>query len=300
LGRDHDFLNSTPQTASSSVPSSPTKEESTPILENGSGIENENENAMVIDTDNDREKGKEDSEKQPRDVITSNPEKKDDKPLLRTKVSEINITKQKLLALAAGMDANGAPIKKGLPAKEISKMPKFSLAPWENKQNLGTKDPSRPITLSDLRKNSKENSPDPDDSQKGKISKIISLFESRQQLSIPETKRKNLSNSSSSININGGLSSPSSGEKLIEVPQISPMGGTVSRGQQVTISSGTGGNTISLHYTMDGTPPTCHSTKYDPNIKPIIVNNSLELKAIAFDNELHLESKIISATFIVH
>src|SRR5207302_1865152 len=65
-------------------------------------------------------------------------------------------------------------------------------------------------------------------------------------------------------------------QPLAATPAFSPVAGTYSSAQSVTISDATAGATI--YYTTDGSTPTTASTKYTA---PVSVASSVTLKAIA-------------------
>ncbi|MCC6127192.1 MAG: NPCBM/NEW2 domain-containing protein [Pirellulales bacterium] len=62
-------------------------------------------------------------------------------------------------------------------------------------------------------------------------------------------------------------------------PRISPAGGFFDEAVEVTLSSPQPLAGESIHYTLDGTPPTLHSPKYE---KPLQIDRSLRLLAVRF------------------
>lgn len=81
-------------------------------------------------------------------------------------------------------------------------------------------------------------------------------------------------------------------EANINAPTFSPVGGTYTEAQSVTITCATDG--VSIYYTTDGSDPTASSTKYT---RAITISKTTTLKAIAFKGTE--SSSIASATYTI-
>lgn len=81
----------------------------------------------------------------------------------------------------------------------------------------------------------------------------------------------------------------------VETPEISPAGGAVASGTEVTITCSTDG--ASIYYTTDGTTPTSSSTAYNPASKPTITA-AQTIKAIAVKDGLE-DSEVASASYTI-
>ena len=81
----------------------------------------------------------------------------------------------------------------------------------------------------------------------------------------------------------------------VATPTISPAGGTVVSGTEVTMTCLTDGATI--YYTTDDTPPTSSSTPYNPSSKPTITANTT-FKAIGVKGGL-TDSDVATATYTI-
>lgn len=88
------------------------------------------------------------------------------------------------------------------------------------------------------------------------------------------------------------VTTPSS-SATVDTPTFSPVGGTYTSAQSVTISSATSGATI--HYTTDGTTPTSSSTTYSSAIS---VSSTTTIKAIAMVNDI--SSAVATATYTIN
>ncbi len=82
-------------------------------------------------------------------------------------------------------------------------------------------------------------------------------------------------------------------QSVAAAPTFSPVGGTYSQAQQVTLSSSTSGATI--HYTTDGSTPTASSPLFSA---PITVATSQTIKAIAVKSGL-ANSAVASAAYTI-
>jgi hypothetical protein len=80
---------------------------------------------------------------------------------------------------------------------------------------------------------------------------------------------------------------------VVAKPTFSPAPGTYPTGQQVTLSTATGG--ASIHYTTDGSTPTIESPLFTA---PISVASTTTIKAIAVKEGLD-DSEIAEATFVI-
>lgn len=78
----------------------------------------------------------------------------------------------------------------------------------------------------------------------------------------------------------------------VEAPSFDIEGGVVKRGTRVSITSGNN----DIYYTLDGTEPTAGSSKYS---EPIVVNETMTIKAIAFDSNGNA-SKVASETYVTY
>ncbi len=78
----------------------------------------------------------------------------------------------------------------------------------------------------------------------------------------------------------------------VAAPTFDPAAGEVEKGTQVGLSTTTAG--AKVYYTLDGSEPTAASTEYQ---KPIVVNESLTVKAIALFGEN--KSEVVSAAYTV-
>jgi hypothetical protein len=83
------------------------------------------------------------------------------------------------------------------------------------------------------------------------------------------------------------------GNTTVQTPTFSPVAGTYTSAQDITISCGTVGATI--HYTVDGTKPTSESTTYESAIN---VAESKTIKAIAVKDGM-IDSEIATATYTI-
>jgi hypothetical protein len=83
-------------------------------------------------------------------------------------------------------------------------------------------------------------------------------------------------------------------ESQVATPTFSPVGGSYSSAQNVTISTTTSG--AAIHYTKDGSTPTASSTLYSG---PVAVSASETLKAIAMANGF-FDSNVGSATYTIN
>ncbi|NWJ50325.1 MAG: chitobiase/beta-hexosaminidase C-terminal domain-containing protein [Bacteroidetes bacterium] len=82
----------------------------------------------------------------------------------------------------------------------------------------------------------------------------------------------------------------------VATPTFSPVAGTYSAAQNVTISTTTSG--AKIYYTTNGTTPTTGSTLYVTGT-PVVVSSSLTLKAIAV-NDCSINSAIASAAYVIN
>lgn len=86
-------------------------------------------------------------------------------------------------------------------------------------------------------------------------------------------------------------------EAVVATPTISPNGGPVSTGQEVTLASTTPAST--LYYTTDGTDPDSSDEEYDSSDKPTLSSaGSVDFRAIAYA-EGYNPSPVAQATFTV-
>lgn len=81
----------------------------------------------------------------------------------------------------------------------------------------------------------------------------------------------------------------------VETPEISPAGGVVASGTEVTITCSTDG--ANIYYTTDGTTPTSSSTAYNPVSKPTITV-AQTIKVIAVKDGLE-DSEVASASYTI-
>jgi len=79
----------------------------------------------------------------------------------------------------------------------------------------------------------------------------------------------------------------------VETPEISPTGGRIEIGQQITITSASTG--VAIYYTIDGSIPTVGSTLYTGSF---VLEKNSTVKAIALD-PTRFASAMVSATFEV-
>ena len=79
----------------------------------------------------------------------------------------------------------------------------------------------------------------------------------------------------------------------VATPIISPSGGDVASGTQVTITCATSGATI--YYTTDGSDPDATDTEYTG---PITINTGMTIKAIAIKDGL-TDSAVASETYTI-
>ena len=84
-----------------------------------------------------------------------------------------------------------------------------------------------------------------------------------------------------------------SGTKKVKTPVLSPRGGNVEAGTEVTITCATEGATI--HYTTDGSTPDETSATYSG---PITVNTSMTIKAMAVKTDMK-NSSVASGTYTI-
>ena len=82
---------------------------------------------------------------------------------------------------------------------------------------------------------------------------------------------------------------------FVATPTISPAGGAIASGTEVTITCATDGATI--YYTTDGTTPTSSSSAYNPLSKPTITS-ACTIKAIAIKDGL-TDSEIASVSYTI-
>ena len=82
-------------------------------------------------------------------------------------------------------------------------------------------------------------------------------------------------------------------EGAVSTPTFSPVGGTYTTAQTVTISCATSGATI--YYTTDGTTPSASSTEYNA---AITISETTTLKAIAIKDDT--ESSVAEATYTIN
>ncbi len=80
-----------------------------------------------------------------------------------------------------------------------------------------------------------------------------------------------------------------------ETPKFSPAGGTYTSPQNISISCGTTGATI--RYTLDGSTPTSMSPNYS---KPIFLNTTTTIKAVASAPPRYRDSDVASATYTIN
>ena len=82
-------------------------------------------------------------------------------------------------------------------------------------------------------------------------------------------------------------------EGFSEAPIFNIDGGYVSKDTEITLSTSDGST---IYYTLDGSFPSCNSTKYD---KPIVITKDTIIKAISYRDD-YIESSVVSRTFIIN
>ncbi len=92
-----------------------------------------------------------------------------------------------------------------------------------------------------------------------------------------------------------GLTDPYFAAGLVTAPAFSPVGGTYTTAQSVTITSATSGATI--RYTTNGTTPT--STTGTVYSSPVAINSTTTLKAIAYKSGM-TDSTVTTATYTIN
>lgn len=79
----------------------------------------------------------------------------------------------------------------------------------------------------------------------------------------------------------------------VSAPAFSPVGGTYTEAQNVTLSSST--SNVTIYYTLDGTEPTTSSTKYE---SPVTISATTTMKAIAVSAD-GTASDVSTATYTI-